>query len=70
MARELCRRAQFFYNLYRDSEDSSKRYTPAELASYKDHPDFMGWLMTVEDQDSATFLRAVPVRMTIPKNPA
>ena len=40
LAREWCRRLQYFWNLYRDSGDPHYVFTAADIAAYRPLPDF------------------------------
>ena len=65
MAREMCRRAQHFFNIWLSSDDDDFEYTSEDLASYPANYEFVTWTRTV-DPFSLTWKRIQEIQRTFP----
>ena len=65
LARELCRRAQHFYNLWYESDDPLFNYTAAQLASCANSWEFAVWAALI-DSDTRTGKAIDKVQNKIP----
>ena len=67
MAREVCRRAQYYYNMYVQSDQDPHVYTDEELESFPKSLEYITWVLTL-DQDSSTYKRAMDIQRLVPQN--
>ena len=65
MAREMCRRAQHFFNIYLNADDDEFEYTAADLASYPGNLEFVTWASEI-DLHSRTWTRIQDILRTFP----
>ena len=68
MCNELARRAQYFYNMFRDIDRPFTEYSEAMLASYEDGEEFVEWMLSL-DIALPDFAAAQRVRRLVPINP-
>ena len=68
MCNELARRAQYFYNMFRDIDRPFTEYSEAMLASYEDGDEFVEWMLSL-DIALPDFAAAQRVRRLVPINP-
>ena len=68
LAREICRRGEFFFDIWINQEDEKFLYTEEHLHAYEEK---LPWLDFVASKGvtSDAFIRALEVRNTFPINP-
>jgi hypothetical protein len=71
MAREVCRRCEFFYRQYLDSEEDDEdfKFTEEMISAYVESMEFLDWACSL-DISTASFERMLTVRLITPTNPS
>ena len=65
LALEWCRLRQHYYDIFKVAEDIEHMYTDAELESYKEHIEWVEWLLA-RGVDSPSWTRAHVVNSDLP----
>lgn len=66
LAREYCRRAQFFFDLWVDAEVEVFHYEQVHLDMYEETLEWVTFCCEL-DEESETFARAIEIRSLLPK---
>ena len=62
----MCRRGEFYYNMFLAASDEHYLYSQADVDSYPESLEFITWLCDV-DNTSKSYLRAFEVRELAPR---
>ena len=68
LAREVCRRGDFFFDIWMNQEDEQFLYTEEHLGAYEETLPFLDFVVA-KAVDSDAFIRALEVRNIFPINP-
>ena len=68
LAREYCRRSDFFYYIWFLSDNDDYEFSAGDLTSYEDTLEWVTFL-TEQDNDSYIFRRGLEIRALLPVNP-
>jgi len=68
LAREYCRRSNYYYNVWRDQDDEYMLYSDEQLGSCPDEEEFLAWLVA-QPLDSWNYRLGTALRYIVPVNP-